>query len=103
MHDLDRIDVEHLLGLATGQGLVKIRVTMAKGARIGLGQVDPATARALAANLLNCAARAEYEQDLATEARSAGFGDEQIAAMLAMIRNGEARRHQAAAGDGSDG
>ena len=92
-HDLDRVDVEHLLGIATGKGLVKLRVTLSDGTLIGLGEIDPAAARQLAADLTTCAARAEYEQDLATEVKRAGFPDDVLGAMLVMVRLGEAARH----------
>lgn len=65
--DLADVEVEHLLGDTYGP-LVKIRcssgpspTTDATGAGvILLGQVDPATARSIAAHLTEAAARAEY-------------------------------------------
>lgn len=91
IEDLEGVETEHLLGLGTGQPLVKIRCTSA--GTILLGQVSPAAARRIANGLMEAAARAEYELDLTLGARTQGMGDPAMLAMLlVMVRHGEAAR-----------
>lgn len=90
--DLTDIEVEHLLGATTGLGLVKIRAVSAD--RILLGEVDPASAREIASHLMECAARAEYEQDFAKAATRAGFDEQLTVMLLGLIRFGEQKRHE---------
>lgn len=58
-----------------------------------LGQLEPAQAREIAANLFEAAARAEYEADFARTATAGGLDGETLGQILLMIRNGEERRH----------
>lgn len=88
--DLAGIEVEHLLGDASGP-LVKIRCLSPK--TILLGQVSPADARQIAAHLVEAAARAEYEADLFNTMRAEGWTDQMAGAVLHMVRAGEAHRH----------
>lgn len=89
--DLNGIEVEHLLGDTYGP-LVKVRCLSPK--TILLGQVTPGQARQIAAHLMEAAARAEYEADLYATMRATGaWTDEMIAAVFAMVRAGEANRH----------
>lgn len=96
--DLAGVEVEHMLGAATGLPLVKVR---AAGERtILLGQLSPAQAREIACHLFEAAARAEYEADLDAGLRSAAGPDPDPAAhdqllgfVLHAVRNGEHRRH----------
>lgn len=93
--DLGAVEVEHLLGLSTGLPLVKLRVLDRNDRPIAVGQIEPADARRIATHLMECAARAEYEADLANEARDvAGMPDHLIADLLGLVRGGELRRHQ---------
>lgn len=88
--DLASIDVEHLLGAKYGP-LVKIR---AEGKDvILLGEVDPDTARKLAAELMTAAARAEYEGDFHRTAVAADMDRQAIGLILHMVRQGEFDRH----------
>lgn len=89
--DLDGIEVEHLLGERAGP-LVKIRCLSGKA--ILLGQIEPSAAREIAAHLHEAAARAEYEADLFHTMRAEGWTDQMAGAVLAMVRAGEAHRHQ---------
>lgn len=59
IHDLIHVEVEHGLGLATGRGFVKIRLT-ADADVIILGQLPTDQARQIAGHLLDAAARADY-------------------------------------------
>jgi hypothetical protein len=90
LDDLTDVEVEHLLGMASGAGLVKLRAIGRNAVLIG--QLHPATARQLALDLLAAAARAEYEQDLATGARNRGIPDDAVGLILQTVREGEARR-----------
>lgn len=90
--DLNDIEVEHLLGAATGRGLVKIRAISAD--RVLLGEIDPDAARQIASHLMECAARAEYEQDFADAAKASGIDDEATYMMLSLVRRGEQNRHE---------
>lgn len=90
--DLDGIEVEHLLGLTSGLGLVKIRAISAD--RVLLGEVEPASAREIASHLMECAARAEYEQDFANACKASGIDEDDIVRMLGLVRFGEQQRHE---------
>lgn len=92
IHDLAHIEVEHGLGLATGKGFVKLRVT-ADADVILLGQLPTDQARQIAGHLLDAAARAEYEQDFAAAMAGAGFPPEHVGQMLTLVRLGEIDRH----------
>lgn len=88
--DLRGVEVEHYLGATTGLGLVKLR---AIGARYRLlGELSPADARNLARDLLDAAARADYEQDAAEGLAAIGVDDRAIAAVLHAVRAGERAR-----------
>ena len=88
--DLVGIEVEHLLGEASGP-LVKVRA-IGEG-EILLGMISPADARQIAGHLMESAARAEYEADFFTEATNRGLSDSELAALFDMVRTGEMRRH----------
>lgn len=91
--DIAGVDVEHGLTEARGgEGFVKIRVTSDQSDVIMLGQIDPETARKLATDLMNVAARAEYEQDFWRESRRAGVSENAVSKVLAVVRAGESRR-----------
>lgn len=91
--DIARVDVEHGLTEARGgEGFVKIRVTSDQSDVVMLGQVDPDTARQLATDLMNVAARAEYEQDFWRESHRSGVPENAVGKMLAVVRAGESRR-----------
>lgn len=66
VHDLAGIEVEHLLDAGSHHGRVKIRAV--SDTAIVLGTITPAGARRIAGHLFECASRAEYEEDLASEA-----------------------------------
>lgn len=91
IEDLTNVEVEHMLGLATGMPLVKLRAE--SEGTVLVGQLEPAQAREIAAHLVECAARAEYEADFARTAAAAGLEEETIGQILVMIRLGEERRH----------
>jgi hypothetical protein len=91
IEDLAGVSVEHMLGLATGLPLVKFRAE--SEGTVLLGQLEPAQAREIAANLFEAAARAEYEADFARTATAGGLDGETLGQILLMIRNGEERRH----------
>lgn len=91
IHDLTDVEVEHGFGAATNVGFVTLRFT-GDGHRL-LGQVDPTRAREIAAHLFEAAARAEYEQDLWTAGKNAGFDDTTLGQMLKLVRLGEIARH----------
>jgi hypothetical protein len=85
------VSVEHLLGLATGLPLVKLRVESL--GTVIISQIEPAQAREIAGHLMEAAARAEYEADLANAAERSGMTDEMICGLLLLVRSGEAERH----------
>lgn len=89
--DLTGVEVEHGLGLATGEGFVKIRV-LTDGGVVVLGQARPADAVQIARDLMLSAARAEYEQDFAAGLGTAGFDQATIGKMLGLVRFAEERR-----------
>lgn len=91
IEDLAGVSVEHMLGLATGLPLVKFRAE--SEGTVLLGQLEPAQAREIAANLFEAAARGEYEADFARTATAGGLDGETLGQILLMIRNGEERRH----------
>lgn len=91
IEDLTDVSVEHMLGMATGLPLVKLRAESA--GTVLVGQLDPDAARQIAQHLLESAARAEYEADLANGTRAAGFSDDLVAELLALVRQGEIGRH----------
>lgn len=95
IEDLAGVEVEHLLGLATGLPLVKLRAEST--GTVLVGQLAPAQARQIASHLFDAAARAEYEHDLATATRRAGFGDDLLTPMLHLVREGERHRHESGA------
>lgn len=92
IHDLAHVEVEHGLGLATGRGFVKLRLMAATDVII-LGQLPTDQARQIAGDLLDAAARAEYEQDFATALAGKGFLPEQIGHLLTILRLGEIDRN----------
>ncbi len=89
--DLTNVEVEHLLGLDSGQPLVKLRAE-ADGVVL-LGQIEPSQARRIAAHLAEAAARAEYEHDLYTAATTAGLEAGVIGFIFRLVRSGELKRH----------
>lgn len=101
--ELVGIEVEHLVGEATGLPLVKLRAQGLERGRtvVMVGQLEPDQARRIAGHLLEAAARAEYELDLITgietamEAKVADGGPAaDFAAMaLGFVRSGEVVRH----------
>jgi hypothetical protein len=91
IEDLTDVSVEHLLGLATGLPLVKLRAK--SNDTVLVGQLGPDQAREIAAHLVEAAARAEYEADFARTAATAGMDDATTSQILVMIRHGEERRH----------
>lgn len=91
--DLERVECEHGLTQA-GKPFVKIRALHTGGS--AFGEVDPADARHLATDLMNVAARAEYEHDLWAGSLAKGIGTEAIAVVLHIVREGEERRMMAA-------
>lgn len=89
--DLTRVEVEHLLSERDGGlGLVKVRV-MADGLVL-IGAVEPEAARQLATDLMNVAARAEYEQDLWRGCRKADVPEDVVGMVLTTVRFGESDR-----------
>jgi hypothetical protein len=85
--DLNDVEVEHFLGEPSGQPLVKLRV---KGPGVILiGQMDPASARQIANDLLICAARSEYERDLVVGSKMLGVSKQNAVASLLAVRKGE--------------
>lgn len=95
IEDLVNVEVEHLLGLATGLPLVKLRAE-SKGTVL-VGQLEATTAREIASHLFEAAARAEYEHDFVNECNRAGLNTDEIVPLLAMIRLGEQHRHEGGA------
>lgn len=89
IEDLTDVSVEHLLGLATGLPLVKLRAK--SNDTVLVGQLGPDQAREIAAHLVEAAARAEA--DFARTAATAGMDDATTSQILVMIRHGEERRH----------
>jgi hypothetical protein len=95
--DLRGTDVEQMVGahlLSSGSlnpGLVVLRVH-GSGAEIVLGHIPPSQARELAGQLLEAAARAEYEGDFLTAATRAGFDNGVIGGIINLIRHGEFER-----------
>ncbi len=89
IRDLEAVETEHLLGDQRGP-LVKMRCT---GPNVVLvGQLLPAQARKIAADLQEAAARAEYEADFYQTARAEGWTDDMIGAVVAMVCAGEVER-----------
>lgn len=97
IHTITSVGIEHLLGAATGKGLVKLRV--AGPEHILLDDMSPAMARDIAAHLFEAAARAEYEQDLWSAGKAAGLDDQALGAILHLIRHGETGRHESPEAD----
>lgn len=89
--DLERIEVEHLLGQKSGP-LVKLRAIGEK--TILLGEVAPAEARQIAEHLWTAAARAEYESDLWAGLTETGMSKADAGQVLFLVREGERRRHE---------
>lgn len=94
IEDLANISVEHMVGMRTGLPLVKVR---AEGDHLRehivlTGQLSPAQARQIAADLMNAAARAEYEVDFISEANRLGWDAATTGAVLLMVRKGEEAR-----------
>lgn len=92
IHDLERVEVEHYLASATQRGVVKLRAVSEPA--ILLGELTPDSARNLALDLLDSAARASYEEDLAAGLRAGGGSTATVVAALIAVRNGEAARHE---------
>ncbi len=91
IHEITRVEVEHGLGQATNRGFVKLRVI--GDTAVMMDHLEPAAARSIAQDLLNAAARAEYEQDLYDElSTTAGMPQELIGMVIFAVRQGEARR-----------
>lgn len=98
--DLTNIEVEHLLAERDRTGQVKLRakgnVAFPDEGLLGVvfvGQVNPGEARKIANDLLEAAARAEYEEDLAAGLIAMGLdGDQLLAVMLTAVRKGERAR-----------
>jgi hypothetical protein len=91
LEDLVNVESEHLVGFATNAPLVKMRAE--SDGTVMVGQMSPEQARDIAMNLLECAARAEYEYDLLIEMQRLEFEDQAIAGIFGMVRAGEFRRH----------
>lgn len=87
--DLVSIEVEHLMN-AHWKQLVKIRVKSTNA--VSIGALDPDEARALAVNLLDAAARADYERDMVVGLQQTNAPEDVIAAALHVVRNGEVER-----------
>ncbi len=92
IRDLTNVEVEHLLGLASGLPLVKVRAEAA--GVVLVGQISPDDARQIAGHLFECAARAEYEADLVSASIARGLPSDVIAINLTLVREGEQRRHK---------
>lgn len=93
IEDLADVSTEHLLGLATGLPLVKMRCE--SDDTVLVGQLTPEQARDIASHLLESAARAEYEHDAMTAMKEAGMDDAAIGAIFHFVRAGEFHRHTA--------
>ena len=91
IRDLTNVEVEHLLGLATGLPLVKIRAE-ADGVVL-VGQVSPDEARQIAAHLFESAARAEYECDFVAACQARDVPADFVGISLTLVREGEQHRH----------
>lgn len=94
--DAHAFEVNHLISDRTSHGIVHLRVIGEKVTMIG--QMDPADARKIALDILVSAARAEYEQDFVLTAQKIGLADENIGAMVGLIRQGEVDRETGANG-----
>lgn len=90
--DLVHVDVSHQLNSLDSTPAVVLRCK-GTGALL-LGHLTPAQARQIAADLLDSAARADYESDLVNGLTEAGFTPEQRAAIVTILRNGETTRRQ---------
>lgn len=90
--EITNVEVEHLLGAATGKGLVKLRVEGRKTTL--LDELTPENARSIACHLFECAARAEYEQDFNAAAQKGGMDAATVVQILHLIRFGERARHE---------
>lgn len=96
--DLHRTEVEHMVGealLTQGSlkpGLVVFRVFSPGDDLLTLGQLTPDSAREIAGQLLEAAARAEYEGDFLIAARAAAADARLQAVVLSLVRRGEAMR-----------
>jgi hypothetical protein len=88
--DLVGIEVEHGVN-QRGHGFVIIRA-IGDGAT-SFGEVDPAEARKIATDLMNVAARAEYEQDLLVGGANVGLDMPMMAPLVDALRKAEAARH----------
>lgn len=96
--DLRSIEVEHLVGeklLREGEpapGLVMLRIHLSTG-DVAIAHLRTGQARQIAGHILDAAARGDYEGDLCIAARAADIGDDQLGAIMHLVRNGETRRH----------
>lgn len=99
--DLTNFEVEHLLSERERTGQVKLRAkgmvpTLPADGRLDVvlvGQVNPGEARKIANDLVEAAARAEYEEDLAAGLIAMGLdGDQVLAVMITAVRKGERAR-----------
>lgn len=90
IEDLINVETEHMVGSMITP-YVKLRAESEQ--TLLLGQLTPVMAREIAQHLMEAAARCEYEADLLSEMKKAEFEDDTIAALFAMVRAGEMRRH----------
>ena len=96
--DLGEVSIEHGLSASSSKGFVKMRAT--GRSVVLLCQMTPAEAREQAMHLLEAAARAEYEQDFWAGSMALGASEQAAGAILAAVRQGEARRHRDGGTDG---
>lgn len=95
--DLIGTEIEHLVGAALleqndpNPGLVSIRAFVAAPI-IAIAHLRPAQARQIAGQLLDAAARAEYEGDFFTAARTAGWPNDLVGSVAHLVRQGEIKR-----------
>lgn len=97
--DITNVEVEHGIGEKIGPFVV-LRIVTA-GREIGLGHLNPTSARKIAIDLMSAAARAEYEGDLHGELRRVEMPDDAIGLIFGAVRAGEMRRETTI--EGGDG
>lgn len=91
IHDMTNIEIEHLLGVHTDCGIVQARISLV-GGDVVLTQMTPAIAKKIGGDLIEAAARADYEGDLGRGAKEFGMDKPMIARLITIVRRGERAR-----------
>lgn len=88
--DMRNVEVEHGFGDVTHKGFVKFRVIGTTTTIVS--QFPPEQALEIAQNLIFCAGRATYEEDLWYGLRAAGLDEEVITKFMGLVRYAEVAR-----------